>query len=72
MKEINYIGNEFQLFGKEEYILTNGKASGVKIWHVKNGKGLEMCINLDRGFDIVSLTIDGKNISYLTPNGYVN
>lgn len=72
MKEINYIGNEFQLFGKEEYVLTNGKANGVKIWHVKNGKGLEMCINLDRGFDIVSLTIKGVNVSYLTANGIVS
>ena len=72
MKPLDYIGNEFQLYGKEEYVLTSGRASGVKIWHVKNGKGLEMCVNLDRGFDIVSLTHHGVNVSYLTPNGYVS
>ena len=72
MNKLDYIGNEFQLYGKEEYILTNGFSSGVKIWHIKNGLGLEMCVNLDRGFDIISVTYKGVNVSYLTPNGYVS
>ena len=72
MNKFDYIGHEYQLYGKQEYILTSSLGNGCKIWHIKNGLGLEMYINLDRGFDIVSLTIDGKNISYLTPNGYVN
>jgi len=47
-----YIGNEFQLYGVEEYILQNGKRQGIKILHVKNGLGLELCISLDRAADI--------------------
>ncbi len=72
MDVLNYLGHEFQLFGKEEYILNEGKAKGMRIWHIKNGLGLELCISLDRGFDIVSVTFKGVNINYITPNGYVN
>ena len=68
----DYIGNEFQIYGKEEYILTSAFASGVKIWHVKNGLGLDLYLNLDRGFDIVFLTINGVNVNYLSPIGYVS
>lgn len=67
-----YIGHTFQLLGVEEYTLHNGKKEGMRVLHVKNGLGLEMCIVLDRGGDISSLTLNGKNLSYLTPNGYVS
>lgn len=67
-----YIGHEFQLFGVEEYTLNGGKKEGMKILHVKNGLDLDMTISLDRGGDISSLSLHGKNISYLTPNGYVS
>lgn len=72
MDVLKYLGHEFQLFGKQEYVLNEGKAKGMRIWHIKNGLGLEMCISLDRGFDIVSLTYKGDNVNYITPNGYVN
>lgn len=71
MNKLNYIGNSFQLSGVEEYQLTRGKANGMHIWHAKNGLGLDMYISLDRGFDIISLTYLGINVSYLSPNGYV-
>lgn len=67
-----YIGHEFQLFGVEEYTLNGGRKEGMKILHVKNGLGLDMTISLDRGSDISSLSLRGKNMSYLTPNGYVS
>lgn len=67
-----YIGHEFQLFGVEEYTLNGGKKEGMKILHLKNGKGLEMCISLNRGGDISQLSLHGKNMSYLCPNGYVH
>ena len=67
-----YIGHEFQLFGVEEYTLNGGRKEGMKILHVKNGLGLDMTISLDRGGDISSLSLHGKNMSYLTPNGYVS
>ena len=60
-----YIGNEFQLYGVEEYTLHNGYQEGVKMLHAKNGIGLDMTISLDRGGDIVSLSFKGKNVSLL-------
>ena len=67
-----YIGHEFQLFGVEEYTLNGGRREGMKILHVKNGLGLDMYISLNRGGDISALSLHGKNMSYLCPNGYVS
>jgi hypothetical protein len=67
-----YIGSTFQLYGVEKYQLLEGKAKGMDIYHVKNGKGLEFCVSLDRNGDLSSLTYRGVNISYLSPVGYVN
>lgn len=64
-----YIGNEFQLYGVEEYTLSGGYKDNCKMLHVKNGVGLDMVISLDRNGDIVYLTYKGKNVSYITPNG---
>lgn len=72
MNKLDYLGHPFQLSGVEEYELTRAKAKGMKIWHIKNGRGLEMYISLDRGFDIIALTYFGINLSYLSPNGYVS
>ena len=67
-----YIGNEFQVYGVEEYTLHGGKAEGVRMLHAKNGLGLDMTISLSRNGDIVSLSYKGKNVSYITPNGIVS
>lgn len=67
----NFIGHDFQLFGVERYTLRGGKAEGTEILHVKNGLGLELCLNLDRAGDILSLHYRGVNIGYLSPNGVV-
>lgn len=64
-----YIGNESQLYGVEEYSLIGGYKDNVKMLRVYNEVGLEMTISLDRNADIVSLRYKGKNISYITPNG---
>lgn len=67
-----YIGNEFQLYGVEKYSLCEGKAKGMEIYHVKNGLGLDLCVSLNRNGDVSSLSYKGINLSYLSPNGYVN
>jgi len=64
-----YIGNESQLYGVEEYSLVGGYKDNVKMLHAYNATGLDMTISLDRNADIVSLKCNGKNISYITPNG---
>ncbi|MBE5039383.1 aldose 1-epimerase family protein [Ructibacterium gallinarum] len=67
-----YIGNELQLWGVEEAILVSGKANGMRILNVRNGKGLEFTVSLDRGADISRVIFKGDNMGYFAPCGYVS
>ena len=58
INKLDYIGNEYQLYGVRVISLVNGKSNNVKLLEVKNGLGLELEINLDRGFDITSLKFE--------------
>ena len=66
-----YIGHDSQLYGIEEYRLTGGRADGMRMLRVNNGKGLELTISLDRCADISRLQCKGINMSYMSPCGYV-
>lgn len=66
-----YIGQEAQLYGIEEYRLTGGKGDGMRLFQVRNGKGLEMTVSPDRAADISRLSVFGINLSYFSPCGYV-
>ena len=67
-----YIGHSIQESGTYEYRLIGGKADGMRILRVKNGKGLDFEISLDRCADIVTLSLNGANMGYMSPCGYVN
>lgn len=67
-----YIGHELQLYGVREMRLTGGKADGMRILSVHNGKGLEFEISLDRCGDISRLSFKGDNMGYFAPCGYVS
>ncbi|MCR4719983.1 MAG: aldose 1-epimerase family protein [Firmicutes bacterium] len=67
-----YIGHSIQESGCYEYRLTGGKADGMRILRVKNGKGLDFEISLDRCADIVTLSLNGTNLGYMSACGYVN
>ncbi len=67
-----YIGNEKQLSGVQEYRVVGGKGDGMRMLRVRNGKGLDFEISLDRAGDIVTLSLDGVNLSYFAPCGYVH
>ena len=66
-----YIGNEAQLYGVEEYRLVGGKGDGMRLLQVNNGRGVMFTVSLDRGADISRLYFDGKNLGYFSPSGYV-
>ena len=66
-----YIGNEKQLYGVEEMRLSGGKADGMRMLYVRNGKGLEFWISVDRCADIARLSLKGDNYCYFSPVGYV-
>lgn len=66
-----YIGHESQIYGVEEYRLVGGKGDGMRLLHVRNGKGLEFTVVPDRCADISRLSFKGDNFSYFSPCGYV-
>ena len=67
-----YIGHELQLYGVTQMRLCGGKADGMRILSVRNKKGLEFEISLDRCGDIARLSFKGDNMSYFGPCGYVS
>ena len=66
-----YIGHPSQLSGVEEYRLTGGKGDGMRLYGITNGQGLELTVSPDRCCDISRLRVLGRNLSYMSPCGYV-
>ena len=66
-----YIGHESQLYGVEEVRLVGGKGDGMRLFQVRNGKGLEFTVSADRCADITRLSFKGDNYSFISPCGYV-
>lgn len=67
-----YIGHTMQMYGVEEVRLCGGKGDGMRMLNVRNGKGLEFWISLDRCADITRLSLKGDNFSFISPCGYVS
>ena len=67
-----YIGHPLQLWGVEEMRLIGGKGDGMRILRVRNAKGLNFEISLDRCGDISRLNFKGDNFGYFAPCGYVS
>ncbi len=67
-----YIGHCNQIYGVEEMRLSGGKGDGMRMLYVRNGKGLEFWISVDRCADISRLTLKGDNFGYFSPCGYVS
>lgn len=66
-----YIGHNSQLFGVEEHRLVGGKGDGMRLFEVKNGKGLELTIMADRCADLARVSFKGDNYGYFSSCGYV-
>lgn len=66
-----YIGHNSQLYGVEEHRLVGGKGDGMRLFQVKNGRGLEFTVSADRCADISRLSYKGDNFAYFSPSGYV-
>lgn len=67
-----YIGHDTQISGVEEHRLIGGKGDGMRLLQIKNGKGLEFTVSLDRCADISRLSIFSHNVGYFSPCGYVS
>ncbi len=67
-----YIGHTHQTLGVEEMRLSGGKGDGMRMLYVRNGKGLEFWVSVDRCADISRLSFKGENFGYFSPCGYVS
>ncbi|MRY42703.1 aldose 1-epimerase family protein [Clostridium beijerinckii] len=72
MKNNMYIGNSQQICGVEEHRLIGGRGDNMRLFQVRNGKGLEFTISADRCADISRLSYKGDNYGYFSPTGYVS
>lgn len=66
-----YLGHQSQLYGVEEHRLVGGKGDGMRLFEIRNGKGLELTVSADRCADIARLHFKGDNMGYFAPCGYV-
>lgn len=67
-----YLGHDLQIFGVESVKIDGGKGDGMRLLNVRNGKGLEFTVSVDRCADISRLSLDGVNFGYFSPCGYVS
>lgn len=67
-----YVGHPNQIRGIEEHILKGGKGDGMHLLQVRNGKGLEFTISVDRCADISRITFCGNNYGFFSACGYVS
>lgn len=68
----NYIGHPSQITGVEEYRLIGGKGDGMRLFQIRNGKGLDLTISADRCTDISRINFQGSNMNYFSPCGYTS
>ncbi len=66
-----YVGNLLQVRGAERYVLQGGKGEGMHFVYVRNGLGLEAWISVDRAGDLSRISVNGKNMGFFSPCGYV-
>ncbi len=67
----SYLGHDSQAYGIEEHRLVGGKGDGMRLLQVRNGKGLDFTVSLDRCADISRISYKGINMGFFSPCGYV-
>lgn len=66
-----HVGCPLQLSGVEEFQIVGGKGDGMRVYEVRNEKGLDFFVLPQRGMDLGRLSFRGVNCSYLSAAGYV-
>ena len=64
-----YIGHPTQIYGVREVRASGGKADGMRLLEVYNGKGLRFTVSLDRCGDIPYLFFKSNSMAYVAPCG---
>ena len=71
-EKLKYVGNKKQLFSIKNYVMTDGRANGLRALDIINGRGLFMTVLPDRCMDIYQLIYKDTNMSYMSPAGAVH
>ncbi|MCE5345444.1 MAG: aldose 1-epimerase family protein [Bacteroidales bacterium] len=66
---MQYTGNQSQIGGSRNYVLTDGWGRNLRGIDVNSGSGFQYTILPDRGMDISLASYKGSNLVYLTCNG---
>lgn len=69
-EHMDYVGNPHQLFGVRRVCLQEGSGKGSTILEVHTAGGLQVDILPDSGLDIGQVRYLGRNMSFLSKNGY--
>lgn len=64
------VGHDSQLFGIEEHRLCGGRADGMKVVILRNGRGLTATLAADRCLDPMRLEYKGDNLGFFSPAGW--
>ncbi|GHU61316.1 DUF4432 domain-containing protein [Clostridia bacterium] len=67
-----YIGDVSQIGGAKPYMLTDGRADGVKAIDCNTGSGLEFTILPDRCLDIAWASYKGQSLTHISKTGIVS
>jgi hypothetical protein len=65
-----YVGDVSQVGGAQWGALTDGRAHGLRIAHVRTGSGLDYQVLVDRALDLGLVTYNGIPLTYLSPGGW--
>ena len=63
------IGHPSQVGGLRQYVLTDGRAAGVRGVDFRTTAGLEFSVVLDRGMDISEARYKGMSLCWRSPAG---
>lgn len=66
----NKVGHDSQLFGAEVHRLCGGKAEGMQVVVLRNGRGLNVTLAADRCLDPMRLEYKGDNLGFFSPAGW--
>ncbi len=66
-----HIGHPSQISGIEEHRLVGGKGDNMRLFEIRNGRGVEFTVSADRAGDISRLSYKGINLGFFAPCGYV-
>ena len=67
---LSKVGHNSQLYGAEVHRLCDGRAEGMKVVVLRNGRGLTATLAADRCLDPMRLEYKGDNLGFFSPAGW--